>query len=457
MHICTVSQNHANNFINNKTMEVNMLLPNEVGDYELIPKTELVIFQSKRRVRDLINGGIYLSQKDLKKNIIFGTITTYMDFHSDITRNNAVKLLEHLDAESFLAIEPFQSLLLLANEDVIQEKSDLVAKLVVVFCDVTGGLSRKDLWGNERLVFDEILKLWKLVGLETIKLRPVGKQHVEFMVVKNSPIVSIVKDWEEVEYLKYLGMVFDVRVVGGLFFIIQTMIEKCYGLSQTGLTVCKLINDSLANIIFNFEKDNPSRFVAMIKKLPKMSDLDEREQIPTWIAVGLEKYVSMFSFEKKEGREFPELYFKLGKEDLERLKDIDVKLRFPYLKVLANSDVTDLEQCVQKGLEKKLDKINERLDLLDSKVFDLQQKIDKYQKEVCDIKEIIESNDVLCHKMLTHINELEQYSRSNSIRIFGIEKQINEKLSETICKFSKQKLNIDLQPNCIERCHPVGN
>ena len=46
-----------------------------------------------------------------------------------------------------------------------------------------------------------------------------------------------------------------------------------------------------------------------------------------------------------------------------------------------------IEQSVQKGLEKKLDKINERLDLLDSKVFDLQQKTDKCQKEVCDVKE----------------------------------------------------------------------
>ena len=97
------------------------------------------------------------------------------------------------------------------------------------------------------------------------------------------------------------------------------------------------------------------------------------------------------------------------------------------------------------------------MDLLDSKVIDLQQKTDKYQKEVCDIKEIIESNDILCHQMQSHINELDQYSCRNSIQIIGIEKQTNEKLTETICKFSKQKPNIDLQPHFIDRCHPVGN
>ena len=69
---------------------------------------------------------------------------------------------------------------------------------------------------------------------------------------------------------------------------------------------------------------------------------------------------------------------------------------------------------------KKLDTISERLDLLDSKVFDLEQKTDKYLKEVCDIKEVIESNGKLSYQMQTHINEPEQYSCRNSILIFGI-------------------------------------
>ena len=59
--------------------------------------------------------------------------------------------------------------------------------------------------------------------------------------------------------------------------------------------------------------------------------------------------------------------------------------------------------------------------------------------------------------MQTHINELEQYSHRNSIRIFRIEKQTSEKLTETLCKFSKQKINNDLQPHFIDRYHPFGN
>ena len=51
--------------------------------------------------------------------------------------------------------------------------------------------------------------------------------------------------------------------------------------------------------------------------------------------------------------------------------------------LLSNEACSNInEQCLQKVIAKKLHKINERLDLLHSKVFDLEQKTDKYQKEV---------------------------------------------------------------------------
>ena len=116
-----------------------------------------------------------------------------------------------------------------------------------------------------------------------------------------------------------------------------------------------------------------------------------------------------------------------------------------------------IEQSVQKGLEKNWIKLMKDWIFFIPKSLTYNKKLINAKKEVCDVKEFIESNDVLCHQMQTHINELEQYSRRNSIRIFGIEKQTNDKLTETICKFSRQKLNIDLQPHFIDRCHPVGN
>ena len=95
-------------------------------------------------------------------------------------------------------------------------------------------------------------------------------------------------------------------------------------------------------------------------------------------------------------------------------------------------------------------------DVLDSKVFDIQLKTDQYQREFCYLKEVIEWKDVLCHQMHIHIDELEHYSRRHRIWMIGIERQTKEKLIEAISMFSKQKLNIDLQPHFIDRCHPVS-
>ena len=60
--------------------------------------------------------------------------------------------------------------------------------------------------------------------------------------------------------------------------------------------------------------------------------------------------------------------------------------------------------------EKQKKIINEWLDLLNSKVLDVELKTDKHSNEVCGIKEIIESNDKLCHQMQFHVYEPEQWT-----------------------------------------------
>ena len=65
--------------------------------------------------------------------------------------------------------------------------------------------------------------------------------------------------------------------------------ERLVGLSHIGYTLCKLVDDGLANIIANFGGDNPSKFVSMAKRLPKVSGLDYKERIPVWTAIGLKK------------------------------------------------------------------------------------------------------------------------------------------------------------------------
>ena len=167
--------------------EDNVLYPDEDKGYELIP------FFLKKRVRDLCQIEGYPSQDALKRCVTFGTATTYLDFNSEAIKSDAMNILKKLDGSSFIGIEPFQSLVLMSGKDITGNMAELMAKLAIVFCDVSGGESRRRLW-PERLTYELVLDLWKEVGLRTVSIRPDGGQRIEFMVVKNSPIACVVKD-----------------------------------------------------------------------------------------------------------------------------------------------------------------------------------------------------------------------------------------------------------------------
>ncbi|KAK9709224.1 hypothetical protein QE152_g26743 [Popillia japonica] len=50
-------------------------------------------------------------------------------------------------------------------------------------------------------------------------------------------------------------------------------------------------------------------------------------------------------------------------------------------------------------------------------------------------------------------NALEQYTRRNSLRIFGIPENKNENTSDVISMFCKEKLNLDVPTTAIDYCH----
>lgn len=55
-----------------------------------------------------------------------------------------------------------------------------------------------------------------------------------------------------------------------------------------------------------------------------------------------------------------------------------------------------------------------------------------------------------------HINELEQYSRRNCLRISGVKEETNEECSHLVQNIACQNLGIDLSPADIDRAHRLG-
>ena len=72
-----------------------------------------------------------------------------------------------------------------------------------------------------------------------------------------------------------------------------------------------------------------------------------------------------------------------------------------------------------------------------------------------DLSSKLETKDAEISKLQKTCNDLEQYSRRNCVRVFGIPEQKGEDTSASVCKLAKEKLGIDLQKSQIDRSHRV--
>ncbi|KAI4461393.1 l1 transposable element-related [Holotrichia oblita] len=76
-----------------------------------------------------------------------------------------------------------------------------------------------------------------------------------------------------------------------------------------------------------------------------------------------------------------------------------------------------------------------------------------------DLKTIIQKNELLGKDneiLRTRVHDLEQYSRKNNIRIFGIPVALEENLEDNMCKLINEKLKVDIRPEHIDNCHRIG-
>ena len=106
-------------------------------------------------------------------------------------------------------------------------------------------------------------------------------------------------------------------------------------------------------------------------------------------------------------------------------------------------------------------------EILEGKLFDMEIKIENQEIEIISLKQSKEETDLelsqerFKNETLSHnLNDLEQYSRRNNVRIFGVldnkrEETIHE--TETIVRdLLRRKLNLNFGPEDFDICHRVG-
>lgn len=110
----------------------------------------------------------------------------------------------------------------------------------------------------------------------------------------------------------------------------------------------------------------------------------------------------------------------------------------------------------QMTLDDKLNKILSQLELTNQGVTDLNEKFDKMNTDFQNLKSKTEKNTTDILDINKKLDDLEQYSRRNNLRFFGIPESNNEDTAQLITQLLSTKLNISIKIEDIERTYRVG-
>ena len=121
--------------------------------------------------------------------------------------------------------------------------------------------------------------------------------------------------------------------------------------------------------------------------------------------------------------------------------------------VLTNDEFLNL---LQRQIERSLTKLTNQVDINQSDIFDLNKRLDDSNTTLESIQHQMEDLTELKQVTKNKLNDLEQYTRRNSVRVFGIEESSREETNDLIIELAAKKLDIKLTNEDLDRSHRVG-
>ena len=156
---------------------------------------------------------------------------------------------------------------------------------------------------------------------------------------------------------------------------------------------------------------------------------------------------------------------------LKSLNDLNRKHDELTLKLENNATKEDIKE-MKSDLEKVNASLNLKIDKLDGRVYELEKKNDELQNALASQKamnetlrsDIVGLVDLLREKENDH-NELEQYGRNWSVRIFGVKEPQEPGAKETVDDCAQKAVRVfrdmigieDITTEDIEMCHRTGS
>lgn len=127
--------------------------------------------------------------------------------------------------------------------------------------------------------------------------------------------------------------------------------------------------------------------------------------------------------------------------------------------ILRNSVTTIVGECIENirdRLSTSISKNEERIDKIDGSLFDIQNEIDKSRSNRVHIEKALEQATEKIINLEKEIKEHEQYSRRNSLRIYGVDESSSECTDDIVIDIVTKTLDCPLTHEDIDRSHRVG-
>ena len=113
------------------------------------------------------------------------------------------------------------------------------------------------------------------------------------------------------------------------------------------------------------------------------------------------------------------------------------------------------KQTMEKVVCENCEKMKQQIERNESEILDLQSTLDNKNRELQSLKKCVDLETSKREVTERQLNDLEQYTRRNSIRIFGVKEQANEDTDQIAVDIANKKLGFQLTKRDIDRSHRV--
>lgn len=115
-----------------------------------------------------------------------------------------------------------------------------------------------------------------------------------------------------------------------------------------------------------------------------------------------------------------------------------------------------IQNTIKEAVKTSLDKLTNIIDIHEGRIHDLECRLDESSKELSNFAKENQTLKSKVSQLSDELNVLEQYSRRNCVRIFGLSESAEENTDDLMKKLAHDKLGVEISDSDIDRSHRIG-